>query len=917
MNYKLITLFFVSCFVFLATCKKIEKEILVSTGEINSITTNTAVASGELVDLGPGVTQHGHCWATTQNVSTSSSKTQLGIPAGTGGFTSILEGLEAGSKYYIKAFATDGVNTVYGKEINFTTVAASVPVLTTTVISSITATTAGSGGNITSEGGAPVTARGVCWGITSNPTTANSKTSDGSGSGNFASSITNLSSGTIYYVRAYATNIAGTAYGNELSFTSGYLLPTLTTSALTSVTSNSASSGGNITNDGGASVTARGVCWSTITNPTIEHSKTIDGEGTGAFISSITGLTPGTTYYVRAYATNSAGTAYGNEVICNASSVLPTLTTTAISSITSSTAISGGNITNDGGAAITGRGVCWGTTTNPDIAGSKTSDNTGAGSFTSNVTGLTPGVTYYVRAYATNNAGTAYGNEISFAASAIIPSVTTTTVSNITATTAVSGGNITSDGGASVTERGICWSTSANPSIDNNTIAGASGTGSFVSSITGLTSNTTYYVRAYAKNSIGIAYGTQVSFTTTIILPVVTTDAISAITATNATSGGTVTSEGGAPVTSRGVCWGTTSSPTLDNSKTTDGLGTGAFISSLTGLIHGTTYYVRAYATNSGGTSFGNEISFIAAIELPTLTTLAISNITSTTANSGGSITNDGGATVTARGVCWSTSPNPTTSNDNTTDATGTGSFVSNVTSLNPNTTYNVRAYATNAVGTSYGNVIIFKTWTGTVSDIDGNVYNTVTIGSQIWITENLKTTKYNDNTSIPLITDITAWAALNTPALCWYFNDEATYKNTYGALYNWYAIDALTNGGKNVCPVGWHVSSDAEWTTLTDFLGGESIAGGKLKETGTTHWQDPNTGATDEVLFTALPGGYRSYNVSYTSKGIQGFWWSSTQVNTIEAWYRDMNYGNIVVRRGDGVGTSKKNGLSVRCIKD
>ena len=267
-------------------------------------------------------------------------------------------------------------------------------------------------------------------------------------------------------MRAYATNSAGTAYGNDVSFTTTpIVVPTLTTTAVTSITLTTAVSGGNITADGGGAVTARGVCWATTATPTITDSKTTDGTGTGSFTSNLTGLLPATTYYVRAYATNSAGTAYGNEVSFTTTAiVVPTLTTTAVTSITLTTAVSGGNITADGGGAITARGVCWATTANPTISNSKTTDGTGTGSFTSNLTGLLPGTTYHVRAYATNSAGTAYGNDVSFTTTSIVvPTLTTTAVTSITLTTAVSGGNITADGGGAVTARGVCWATTANP----------------------------------------------------------------------------------------------------------------------------------------------------------------------------------------------------------------------------------------------------------------------------------------------------------------------------------------------------------------------------------------------------------------------------------------------------------------------
>jgi uncharacterized protein (TIGR02145 family) len=297
----------------------------------------------------------------------------------------------------------------------------------------------------------------------------------------------------------------------------------------------------------------------------------------------------------------------------------------------------------------------------------------------------------------------------------------------------------------------------------------------------------------------------------------------------------------------------------------------------------------------------------------PIITTTAISVITQTTATSGGNITSDGGATVTARGVCWSTTTGPTAAlSTKTTDNTGTGTFTSSITALTAGTVYYVRAYATNVAGTAYGNEISFIT---SVTDIDGNTYNTVTIGTQVWMAENLKTTKYNDGTAIPNITDNAAWVALTTPAYCWYNNNAAKYKATYGAMYNWYTVDVASNGGKNVCPTSWHVSTDAEWTTLTTYLGGGSVAGGKLKETGTTHWTTPNTGATNETGFTALPGGYRNNYGTCSYIGINGHWWSSSEGSTTYAWYSYMYYNYTNVYRDFYYG--KYYGFSVRCVRD
>jgi uncharacterized protein (TIGR02145 family) len=196
-----------------------------------------------------------------------------------------------------------------------------------------------------------------------------------------------------------------------------------------------------------------------------------------------------------------------------------------------------------------------------------------------------------------------------------------------------------------------------------------------------------------------------------------------------------------------------------------------------------------------------------------------------------------------------------------------------------------------------------------TVNDKDGNVYHTITIGTQVWMDENLKTTRFNDGTYIPLVTDTTIWSNLDTIGYCWFENDSLTYKNPYGALYNWYTI----NTGK-LCPSGWHVPTDTEWTTLTTYLGGESEAGGKLKELGLIHWSYPNSGADNSSGFTALPGGSRLGNGTFNAFGIDGYWWSSTEYNGSYAWYRCMTNQLSSVSR---YSFYKQYGFSVRCVKD
>lgn len=295
-------------------------------------------------------------------------------------------------------------------------------------------------------------------------------------------------------------------------------------------------------------------------------------------------------------------------------------------------------------------------------------------------------------------------------------------------------------------------------------------------------------------------------------------------------------------------------------------------------------------------------------------TSLSITNITSTAANCGGEVTSTGGSDVTAKGICWSTNQNPVVTGSKTSDGTGIGTFSSLATGLSPVTVYYLRAYATNSFGTSYGSQVSFTTLEGAlpgpVTDADGNVYPTVIIGTQVWSAENLKTTRYRNGDPIPNITDNALWTNLSTGSYSW-LNNNIANKEAFGALYNDYVITDI----RNIAPKGWHVASDADWTILTNYLGGESVAGGKLKETGTVHWLTPNVDATNEIGFNALPVGYRHLNGSFDFYGIEGFWWTSTP-NTIGngGWYRIIDRGLGRIARMADLNTS---GFSVRCIKD
>jgi uncharacterized protein (TIGR02145 family) len=400
-------------------------------------------------------------------------------------------------------------------------------------------------------------------------------------------------------------------------------------------------------------------------------------------------------------------------------------------------------------------------------------------------------------------------------------------------------------------------------------------------------------------------------------LPVVLTDSIYPIEISTATANAIITTDGGAPVIERGVCWSLTLNPTILDSHTSDSLGTGRFVSHLAGLTPGATYHIRAYATNTIGTAYGADSSFITRTEasVPIISTGKVYVINSTSAAAAGNVISDGGDEITARGVCWSLSASPTADlSTKTTDGKGTGVFKSQLSGLSSGTTYHIRAYATNGVGTAYGKETTFSIVMNEsgpqVTDIDGNVYKTVYIGNQLWMAENLKTRHYRDQTEIPSA-PLTSreWLGLTTGALCYYDNDELNNKNIYGPLYNWYAVA----DERTLCPSGWHIPSNDEFMELRDYLGGLTIAGAKMKETESGLWDFPNTGADNSSGFTALPGGDRDDGEFGSIHNGTG-WWSSTEVDKKDAWSHYLYYSSTSFFPSPD---DKVSGCSVRCIKD
>jgi uncharacterized protein (TIGR02145 family) len=386
---------------------------------------------------------------------------------------------------------------------------------------------------------------------------------------------------------------------------------------------------------------------------------------------------------------------------------------------------------------------------------------------------------------------------------------------------------------------------------------------------------------------------------------------------------------GNAPITTEGFCWSSLHVPTIQDSivsKVVFSSGVG-FTATLEGLRAYRKYYFNAFATNKFGTAYGVVKSFIAFSEVPFVTTSFILDFTNNTAIVGGNILFEGKSNVSEHGVYWDTSQNPEITGTKYPIDNGSVSFSSLLTGLNPKTIYYVKAYATNSIGTGFGLQLSFTTCQDTslqrVTDIDGNVYHIVTIGTQIWMAENLKTTKFRDGTSIPNVQDDVKWSSSFTGAYCWYKNDLIN-KNIYGALYNFYA--AIDN--HHLCPLGWHVPTDTEWHTLALTLDANAkelpdysisdpeseIAGAKMKEASLLYWTSNNTGVTNETGFTAFPGGNRGNGGAFGGLGEMGIWLSSSETTDSFVWWRNLDNNDSGLWRYH---SPKNYGYSVRCVKD
>lgn len=721
-------------------------------------------------------------------------------------------------------------------------------------------------------------------------------------------------------------------------------VPTLTTSEVVNFTGTGATTGGTIIDEGSARVIVRGVCWSTKTNPTIENSKTQDGAGDGVFTSQISDLDLSTTYYVRAYATNGAGTGYGNEISFK-NPTTASITTTEASSITINSATSGGDVISDGGSPILSRGICWSISENPTIEDSVILNGSGTGVFPSNLSGLSPETTYYVRAFASSNLGTSYGNEISFVYH--FPSCGTITDVD---------GNVY----RTVTIGSQCWMMEnlKTTTYNNGDLIGTTNSATF--DISG--ESTPKYQWAYNGNEGNAStYGRLYTwFAVTDVRDLCPSgwhvpnrndwNNLEEYLINNDYSYG---DSGNAIAKSMAAAygWSTSSVPgdvgnnqTSNNSSGFTGLPGGyrSDIGTFFGLgeygnwscsyyywgstyNHGIGYDSHILNGNESYTDNGVSVRCVMGVA-PSCNTLQATNITSTGVTLNGAINAYNLSTIVK--FDYSTSPGGFGQSATAIQSPVTGTNIINVSAdisdLMPGTMYFFRIRAESSTGVTFGNIFTFTTISGTVTDVEGNKYNTIAIGTQLWMAENLKTTRYSNGDIIGSTTPATLnLSGESTPEYQWAYDGDESNVAAYGRLYTWYAV----TDSRGVCPSGWHVPADVEWTTLTDYLtdngfgfnNGDNIAKSMAAQFNwmvstiygsVGYHQDGN----NKSGFEGPAGGFRSYYGAFGALGFAGYWLSSTESDSDNVRYRSLSGDEIKVSR---YYDSKQAGLSVRCLKD
>ncbi len=1138
------------------------------TTDITQVTSTSAVTGGIVVnDGGSVVIERGIVYSEYSSPAIDNNQGIQYYGNGVGEFFSQLYGLEPATTYYVRAFAINETGAAYGDELSFITGDLTLPDIQTIEVNNIGEYSADVFGIVNHNGGSQVFERGFVCSTSSLPTVDvyNRLIIVGNGTGNFSASIQGIFPGTTYFVRAYASNSLGISYGEVLSFeTNIQTTPTVITNDVSNETCDYITISGEVTNDLGSSVLERGFVWGEELYPSTENNLgiSIDGSGIGEYSHSIPDLVSGNTYYIRSYASNSNGVAYGNQIEFTKEILsISSLMTGTTSVITDTSITVGGIISNNGCSEIIDRGVVWSSSLDPDLDNNEGVISLGAGSdvFVCEITGLDFETQYFIRAFAENGEGIAYGQMITaltleqnpnglpcegmdsvfyenywyktvyyggicwFAENLrYLPSVSLTSnvsyldpvyyvvgnydsdLSNVLesenyekygalynwraaisacpdgwhlpsdedwkilesavgmetnwldsigyrgdnvgsrlatdaeswyssalvqssefATTAfnalpgggtnsysagsnaywwsstnfdngfyfrqlsyyetkvnrdnntskygmsvrcvygesqptvalvstdeeyestyasiIGGGIVGYDGGLEVTQKGLVYDVLEGATLDSclGITNEGTGIGEFLSTLEGLLPATGYYIRSYAVNSVGVSYGVDVYAATDYGTPIINTVSIDEVTQTSVTVLSELIHTGGYSMSTTGVLWDTLPNPTVDDylGKIDVENDIGEFECNIQNLNYNKTYYVRAYAVSGYGTGYGEIIEFttMQQAQLPIVETGAVSDTTPISVVCSGNLLDDGGELATIKGFVWGLNSNSTLEDSEgySVSGTGVGEYQDNITGLNHNTIYYVRAYASNTGGVSYGDELSFITDTidefetcGDSLFYENEYYQTIQFGDRCWFAENLR--------YLPNFAEVGADMS-ETPfyfVYDYYGDNVEEAKNTenfdtYGVLYNYAAASTS-------CPLGWHLPHWGEWMDLSkevcisttceeDFsvnptnvpLGvneGAILAGrNELWEVGVLS-ENANFGISG---FDALPGG-RYYNGGFSWLGTNSEYWTTEPCSvTNDVYHYNLDLKHLLSELHFNNYGTDYNAYSVRCIKN
>jgi phosphodiesterase/alkaline phosphatase D-like protein len=655
--------------------------------------------------------------------------------------TATLTGLATNTTYHYRVVASNINGTSYGLDMTFVIGSAgSSPSATTNAATGIGATAATLNGTVNANGMASTVT--FEYGLdTSYGSSAAASPSPVSGSTDtaVALTLTDLLPNTTYHFRVVATNTNGTTNGADMTYTTLPLAPTATTLAASAVTTTGATLNGTV-NANGSSTTVTfeyGLTTSYGTTVTADQSP-VTGFTDAAVSAAISGLTNGITYHYRVVAVNAGGTIYGADMVFTAGTLPPSATTDAASGIGTTSATLNGTVNaNNESTTVTfeyGETIAYGRTASAVQSPVAGSTNTAVNV---TVSDLLPNVTYHFRVKAESVGGTTYGADMSFSTLAA-PTATTNPATAVSTSGATLNGTVNANNDSTTVtfEYGTTLAYGTTVTADQSPVIGASST-AVSRAITGLSSDTTYHYRVVAQNSSGTTYGADMTLFTGTAPPTAATGTASSVGSTSATLNGTVNANNGSTTVTfeYGETTGYGRTATADQSPVTGSTDT-AVSANVSSLNPNTTYHFRVVGQNASGTTYGADMTFAtASADTAVVVTAPVTGVTTSSAISGGDVTEEGNAPVTARGVCWSTAPAPTIADTCTSDGTGAGPFTSNITGLTPGTTYYVRAYATNAFGTVYGNEIGFAAILPipTLSGWGMIILSVLTIGSALW----------------------------------------------------------------------------------------------------------------------------------------------------------------------------------------